>query len=89
MPSKNNYRNYRNNPYRMDDMAMKVHSSAAGVLWRMRTEVATFVTTASLFAALDIALTVIWGTLILVAVVTSVFVLPWTSDPLSLATLCR
>ena len=61
MPSKNNFRNHRNNPYVLDDLAMQVHHSAAGVIWRMRTEVATLAASASAFAALDMAITVVWA----------------------------
>jgi hypothetical protein len=39
MPTKTNPRNHRNNPYLFDDLALKLHRSAAGVLWRFRTEV--------------------------------------------------
>ncbi len=35
------YRNHRSNPYPMDRMAVAVHHSAAGTLWRFRTELAT------------------------------------------------
>jgi hypothetical protein len=35
-----NRRNDRNNPYLIEGMAVKFHRSAAGVLWRWRTELA-------------------------------------------------
>ena len=31
-------RNHRNNPYPMDRMFAQVHHSAAGAIWRFRTE---------------------------------------------------
>ena len=36
-------RNHRNNPYAMDRMFAQVHHSAAGSLWRFRTELATVI----------------------------------------------
>jgi hypothetical protein len=39
MPAKANPRNHRNNPYLLDGLAMRMNRSAAGVLWRFRTEV--------------------------------------------------
>ncbi len=38
MPSKPNPRNHRNNPYALDCWPSHVHHSAAGTLWRFRTE---------------------------------------------------
>src|SRR5689334_18232299 len=35
-----NHRNLRNNPYPFDEIALRVHRSAAGTLWRWRTELA-------------------------------------------------
>ena len=40
MPAKANPRNHRNNPYVLDGLAVQVHHSAAGILWRFRTELA-------------------------------------------------
>jgi hypothetical protein len=41
MPAKTSYRNHRNNPYILDDLATALHRSAPGVIWRFRTELAT------------------------------------------------
>ena len=38
MPAKANPRNHRNNPYVFDGLLANAHHSAAGVLWRFRTE---------------------------------------------------
>lgn len=78
MPSKNSFRNHRNNPYVLDDLAMQVHHSAAGVLWRMRTEAATLAASASAFLALDSIITALWAAVVLAVVLTALFALPWT-----------
>lgn len=39
--SKFNARNHRNNPYLLDNLLAPVHRTAAGVLWRFRTETLT------------------------------------------------
>jgi hypothetical protein len=80
MPAKSNRspRNHRNNPYVIDDLLMTVHHSAAGVIWRMRTELAVLATTAYAFVVLELAVTVIWAAVIFVAVATTVIALPWT-----------
>jgi hypothetical protein len=38
MAAKANARNHRNNPYVIDGLIVTAHRSAAGVLWRFRTE---------------------------------------------------
>ncbi len=78
MPSKNNFRNHRNNPYMIDDLDMRMHRSAAGVIWRMRTELATLAASASAFVTLDMAITVVWAVIVLAVVLTALFALPWT-----------
>jgi hypothetical protein len=78
MPTKTNSRNHRNNPYVLDDLVMKVHHSAAGVIWRMRTEVATLAASAATFAALDTITTTVWAVVVLVVIVTVLLALPWT-----------
>jgi hypothetical protein len=39
------YRNHRNNPYMIDDFLGRTNRTAAGVLWRFRTEALTVITT--------------------------------------------
>jgi hypothetical protein len=50
--SSRNPRNHRNNPYLLDEFAFRLHRSAAGVIWRMRTELAMFTAVTASFAAL-------------------------------------
>ena len=58
MPSKTNPRNHRNNPYTMDRLAVTVHHSAAGILWRFRTELAVLLTGGA--AAWELARSASW-----------------------------
>jgi hypothetical protein len=71
-------RNHRNNPYILDRMMLQVHHSAAGTIWRFRTEAATLVATASAAWALAIKLTVVWMAVILTASALITLTLPWT-----------
>ena len=74
---KPNYRNHRSNPYLIDDLVMSVHRSAAGVIWRMRTELAALATTVSAFLALDSVLAVIGAAVIFGTALITMAVLPW------------
>ena len=78
MPSKPNPRNHRNNPYTMDRLAVQMHHSAAGTLWRFRTELA--ILTSGIAAVLTLARTAswMWALIILAGLVLAVFALPWT-----------
>jgi hypothetical protein len=49
-------RNTRNNPYILDDLGARMHQSAAGTLWRWRTETTTFAALASLTGWLAVTL---------------------------------
>jgi len=80
MPSAKNssHKRRRNNPYILDDMFMTVHRTAAGVVWRMRTEILALIAGAAAFTWLDMTSSVVWACIIVVAAVTPIFVLPWT-----------
>lgn len=73
-----NHRNQRNNPYVIDDLAVKFHRSAAGVAWRWRTELA--VLTAATYATARLAhlLTLTWAGVILASAVLVLLVIPPT-----------
>jgi hypothetical protein len=77
MPAKSNFRNHRNNPYILDDLAFTVHRSAAGVLWRMRTELAVLITAAAAFLALTRAFPMAWAGIILGAAALTAAAMPW------------
>jgi hypothetical protein len=70
-------RNHRNNPYVLDRMLMQVHHSAAGTLFRFRTELATLAVTTTGGWELAKALTVTWAVTILMTTATVVTALPW------------
>ena len=76
MPGKTSSRNprhHRNNPYILDDLAFRVHRSAAGVIWRMRTELATLTTVTASFAALIHVIAIV-GAAVILAISTAVIV---------------
>ena len=78
MPGKNSFRNHRNNPYVLDDFASKVHHSAAGTIWRFRTEVATFGTIAGGTEQLIRVITLAWALGVVSTAVALVAALPWS-----------
>jgi hypothetical protein len=60
------HRNQRNNnPYLIEDLAVRLHRSAAGVAWRWRTELATVTAGAITTAGLAQAATLTWAGVIL------------------------
>ena len=71
-------RNHRNNPYVLDRAFAQVHHSAAGTIWRFRTELAALATVTAGAWQLAIILTVAWMVIILTASTVMVTVLPWT-----------
>jgi hypothetical protein len=71
-------RNHRNNPYVLDRMFVRVHHSAAGTLFRFRTELATLSATTTGGWELAKAITLTWAVVTLTAAATVITVLPWT-----------
>jgi hypothetical protein len=71
-------RNHRNNPYVLDRMFVRVHQSAAGTLFRFRTELATL--TAATTGGWELAktVTITWAVVILTTTATVLAALPWT-----------
>jgi hypothetical protein len=69
-------RNHRNNPYILDRAFIQVRHSAAGVLWRFRTEVMVLVTGTAGVWELAKAVTTAWLTVILILTGTAVTVVP-------------
>ncbi len=78
MASKPNPRNHRNNPYTMDRLAVSVHHSAAGVLWRFRTELTVLVAATGALFGLSRMLPWLWAASILAGLVLVAIALPWT-----------
>jgi hypothetical protein len=78
MPKSSSARNHRNNPYVLDRAFVRVHHSAAGTLFRFRTELATLTTTAAGSWELAKAITLTWALVTLTITATVVTVVPWT-----------
>jgi hypothetical protein len=77
MPDNNrNHRNQRNNPYIIDDLAVRLHRSAAGVAWRWRTELATFTAGTAATAGLAHVIALMWAGVILSTAVLGLLVIP-------------
>jgi hypothetical protein len=70
-------RNHRNNPYILDRAFVQVRHSAAGVIWRFRTEAMVLVTGTAAMWELAKSVTTAWLTVILIMSTTAVTVLPW------------
>ena len=51
-------------PYIIDDLAVAAHQTAAGILWRWRTEIATLITLTAALAALSRLIAVPWRQLL-------------------------
>jgi hypothetical protein len=81
-------RNHRNNPYVLDRMFVRVHHSAAGTLFRFRTELATL--TAATAGGWELAkvITVTWTVVTIIAATTVLAVLPWTRQFIIRRTWC-
>ena len=71
-------RNHRNNPYVLDRAFVRVHHSAAGTLFRFRTELATLTAATTGGWELAKALTLTWAVVILTAPATVIAALPWS-----------
>ena len=71
-----NHRNRRNNPYLIDDLAVRLHRSAAGVAWRWRTELVTLIAGAIAMARLVQAVTMAWAGVIVGGAVLGLLAIP-------------
>src|SRR6516164_8889682 len=71
-------RNHRNSPYVLDRAFVRVQYSAAGTLFRFRTELAAVTAATTGGWALATALTVTWAVVILTTTATVVTALPWS-----------
>src|SRR5205807_6822957 len=69
-------RTRKDNPYPLDQMFVQVHRSAAGVLWRFRTETAACLAAAAGIWALDWAFAATWTVAVLTVSAALVTVLP-------------
>jgi hypothetical protein len=71
-------RNHRNNPYTMDRMFAQVHHSAAGAIFRFRTELALLLAAITGTAELAKAITVGGAMIILTTLALAVLAVPYT-----------
>jgi hypothetical protein len=69
-------RNHRNNPYAVDRWFAQVHHSAAGSLWRFRTELTALLVTAGATWELAKAITLAWAMIIIAALALTVLAVP-------------
>jgi hypothetical protein len=65
-------RNHRNNPYPIDKMFAQVHHSAAGSIWRFRTELSALLAALGGIWELAKAVTVTWAAIIITALALAV-----------------
>src|SRR5215471_20113063 len=73
-----NHRNQRNNPYMFDDLAARLHRTAAGVAWRWRTELAILAIVLAALWRLSLLFTLTWAAVLVGLAVAALGVLPWT-----------
>jgi hypothetical protein len=73
-----NHRNLRNNPYVLDDLAARLHRTAAGVAWRWRTELAALALITAAVWRLTHLITLTWAVLAVGLAVAGLGSLPWT-----------
>ena len=78
MPNNSNPRNHRNNPYVIDGLLGTLHRSAAGVLWRFRTELTTLSATSAAIWQLALVLSILWALAVIAAIITASFAVPFT-----------
>jgi hypothetical protein len=78
MAKSSSMRNHRNNPYVLDRAFVRVHHSAAGTLFRFRTELATVTITTTGWWELAKVLSIVWAAVISTTALTVLTVLPWT-----------
>ena len=78
MAKSSSARNHRNDPYVLDRMFVRVHQSAAGTLFRFRTELAALTAATTGGWELAKAVTLAWTVVILTVTAAVLAVLPWT-----------
>jgi hypothetical protein len=78
MAKSSSARNHRNNPYVLDRAFVRMHHSAAGTLFRFRTELAAVTAVTTGGWALAKAMALVWAVIILMTTATMVTVLPWS-----------
>jgi hypothetical protein len=78
MPSSNSARNPRNNPYVIEGWAVNFHRSAAGVIWRWRTELTLIALTVTGYLRLAAVMTALWAFITIAATLTIALAVPYS-----------
>ncbi len=73
-----NHRNQRNNPYVLDDLAVKFNRSGAGMAWRWRAELVTLTAVSAAYWRLSVLMTVTLAGVILGGLVLVLMLVPPT-----------
>src|SRR5262249_29868870 len=73
-----NHRNQRNSPYTFDDLAARLHRTAAGVAWRWRPDPAILPLTPAALWRLAHLITSPWAGTVVGLVLVAATALPWT-----------
>jgi hypothetical protein len=76
MPKTSNPRNQRNNPYLLDDLAVKLHRSAAGVAWRWRSELVLIAAAVAGYLQLAATITTLWALTAIAGILTAALTIP-------------
>jgi hypothetical protein len=78
VPAKGNPRNHRNNPYLLDDMFVRGHRTAAGIMWRFRTELTTLTVMGAAYTALAHVLNLVLAGVAVGGLALIMAALPWS-----------
>jgi hypothetical protein len=78
MAGKSSARSRRNSPYVLDEMFIQTKRSAAGVLWRFRTETLILASVVTAFDDLARVWSALWVTVIMTGLIGTLLGLPWT-----------
>src|SRR6266545_2804064 len=72
------YRNQRNNPYILDDLAARFHRTTAGVAWRWRTELLILTAAGAAIWRLSRDMSLTWAAITLAGIVLGLLAIPGT-----------
>lgn len=84
----NGRRNQRNNPYRIEDWAVSLHRSPAGIAWRWRAEAALITATAIAYARLALTIGHVLAAIALAGGLGAALTVPWSRRFLARRTWC-
>jgi hypothetical protein len=76
--SANTHRNHRNNPYVLDELAVRFHRTTAGVAWRWRTELLIASAAGAAIWRLSRDMSLTWAAITLAGIVLGLLAIPGT-----------